>query len=218
MVHTIVLVALCQHEMNVMIRMCCLARNRAKEWGNSVQKQKCRIPARRHALGVGGLTGLVRMNIRRMIHYVEPKRTSLTDPHGRIGDKQPLATKIAVSHVQFCRTNRKGPRVKKPQQPSIIVFRGKLFLHIFMSHTEERKRPLHSILYRTVRIAGQITMLVMTPMLRRPPYRTALVSRTPQYVEEETHGRRALERGMGGVAVETYRHADANSPHGNEKR
>ena len=93
------------------------------------------------------------------------------------------------------------------------MLRGKLLVNVVVI-AEETKRLLHPDLDGTVRIAGHIAVLVVAAVLAGPPHWSALMSETPQHIEEELRDRATLEGGVGGIAVETYRHADADAPHG----
>ena len=51
---------------------------------------------------------------------------------------------------------------------------------------------------------------MMTTMLGRPPYRTALIGKTPKHEEESRCDRSSFECRMRGVTVKTDGHADVN--------
>lgn len=167
-----------------------LTRSPAKDGTNSIEKPKPRIPPKippgKLALGVDSLTHPPGMGIGWMIRNVEPERYRLTEPHGRVRDEQSLPTKAMVRRTQFRTAYRKGKGVQQPQHPRIIMPRDKLLFHLPVSHTEEGKCPLQPMLYRAMRIPRQITILVMTSMLARPPNRSALICRTPQHVYKES--------------------------------
>ena len=63
-------------------------------------------------------------------------------------------------------------------------------------------------------IAGHVAVLVVAAVLAGPPHRSALMGEASQHIEEELRDGAALKGGVGGVPVETYRHADADAPHG----
>jgi len=217
-VHDIVLVALRQHEMIVMIGVRGLGGEAAEVRTYEVEEPKCRIPSRRPALAVAGLTDLTGMGVGGVVGDVEPETPRLADPHGRVRNEQPLPAEEVIRQRQFRRAHREGERVHQAEHPCVVVPRGEFLLHPVETDAEERERLLDPVHDRAVRVAGHIAVLVMTPVLRRPPYRSALVGGAPEQVEEEACGPAALERRVRRVAVEAHRHADADPPYRDEER
>mmetsp|Transcript_34091 Transcript_34091/g.74991 ORF Transcript_34091/g.74991 Transcript_34091/m.74991 type:complete len:215 (+) Transcript_34091:551-1195(+) len=190
------------------------ANDDAKVGIEQIQHQEGGIPPGGLGVVVGRLAHLAR-GVLGMVGNVEPQGYGLADPYAGVGNEQPLSTKEVVRGQHFCRANGKGPRIKQAEVPRIVMTRGELFIDGLME-MEEGECILDAVNNGRVRITGDVAVLVMAAVHAGPPDRSALMGGTAQNVEDELSRPTALEGAVGGVAVETYRHAYTDAPRGDE--